>query len=67
MTNVLRQPRRSATRQPPTPPSGWPIGSYPTYARAEQAIEYLCAAQFPVHDVTIVGTISFRSNGSWAG
>ena len=55
MTNVLRQPRRSATRQLPTPPSGWPIGSYPTYAKAQQAVEYLSAAQFPVQDVTIVG------------
>jgi hypothetical protein len=47
MTNVLRQPRRSATRQLPTPPSGWPIGSYPTYAKAQRAVEYLSAAQFP--------------------
>lgn len=39
----------------PTPPSGWPIGSYPTYAEAQRAVDYLADNQFPVEGVTIVG------------
>ena len=45
------------TRGPslPTPPKGWPIGSYPTYAEAQRAVDYLSDQAFPVHQVTIVG------------
>ena len=39
----------------PTPPSGWPIGSYNTYKEAHQAVEYLAGNEFPVQEVTIVG------------
>ncbi|MFD1046046.1 general stress protein [Kibdelosporangium lantanae] len=39
----------------PTPPSGWPIGSYETYAGAQRAVEHLAAEDFPVTEVTIVG------------
>ncbi len=39
----------------PTPPKGWPIGSYPTYAEAQKAVDYLSDQQFPVQQVTIVG------------
>lgn len=39
----------------PTPPRGWPIGSYPTYAEAQRAVDYLSDQQFPVQQVTIVG------------
>src|SRR5690349_5588007 len=39
----------------PTPPKGWPIGSYPTYAEAQRAVDYLSEQQFPVEKVTIVG------------
>lgn len=39
----------------PTPPKGWPIGSYPTYAEAQAAVDYLSDQQFPVEQVTIVG------------
>jgi hypothetical protein len=39
----------------PTPPSGWPIGSYDTYAEAHRAVEYLATNDFPVQEVTIVG------------
>ncbi|HUM00074.1 MAG TPA: general stress protein, partial [Mycobacterium sp.] len=39
----------------PTPPKGWPIGSYPTYAEAQRAVDYLADQQFPVQQVTIVG------------
>ncbi|HEV2780814.1 MAG TPA: general stress protein [Actinophytocola sp.] len=39
----------------PTPPTGWPIGSYATYAEAQRAVDYLADNDFPVQDVTIVG------------
>ncbi len=39
----------------PTPPKGWPVGSYPTYAEAQKAVDYLSDNQFPVQHVTIVG------------
>lgn len=39
----------------PTPPSGWPIGSYATYAEAQRAVDHLADSQFPVGEVTIVG------------
>ncbi|WP_309111992.1 general stress protein [Saccharothrix sp.] len=39
----------------PTPPTGWPIGSYATYAEAQRAVDHLADHDFPVHDVTIVG------------
>jgi Heat induced stress protein YflT domain len=40
---------------PPTPPTGWPIGSYDTYAEAQRAVDYLADNNFPVQHVTIVG------------
>ncbi len=39
----------------PTPPKGWPIGSYGTYAEAQRAVDYLSDQEFPVEKVTIVG------------
>lgn len=39
----------------PTPPTGWPIGSYATYAEAQRAVDHLADNEFPVADVTIVG------------
>src|SRR6266536_3953001 len=39
----------------PTPPTGWPIGSYATYAEAQRAVDFLADSEFPVQDVTIVG------------
>ncbi|WP_172806533.1 general stress protein [Allokutzneria albata] len=39
----------------PTPPSGWPIGSYATYEEAQRAVDYLADESFPVQEVTIVG------------
>ena len=39
----------------PTPPKGWPVGSYPTYAEAQRAVDYLSVHEFPVEQVTIVG------------
>lgn len=54
MTNPLSQSGRSGQGLP-TPPSGWPIGSYPTYAEAQRAVDYLSDQEFSVQDVTIVG------------
>jgi hypothetical protein len=45
-------PRRGAL---PEPPTGWPVGSYPTYEKAQHAVDYLAEQNFPVADVTIVG------------
>ncbi len=39
----------------PTPPTGWPVGSYATYEEAQRAVDYLADNDFPVQDVTIVG------------
>ncbi|WP_188545722.1 general stress protein [Rhodococcoides trifolii] len=54
MTNPMSQSGR-AGQGLPTPPSGWPIGSYPTYAEAQRAVDYLSDEEFSVQDVTIVG------------
>ncbi|AMY21531.1 hypothetical protein A3Q41_00206 [Rhodococcoides fascians] len=54
MTNPLSQPGRPGQGLP-TPPSGWPIGSYPTYAEAQRAVDFLSDEEFSVQDVTIVG------------
>ena len=37
-------------------PAGLPIGTYPTYAKAQEAVDYLSDNEFPVENVTIVGT-----------
>ncbi|MEU4521115.1 general stress protein [Amycolatopsis sp. NPDC024027] len=39
----------------PTPPTGWPIGSYATYGEAQKAVDFLADSEFAVGDVTIVG------------
>jgi hypothetical protein len=39
----------------PTPPTGWPVGSYATYEEAQRAVDHLADSSFPVRDVTIVG------------
>ncbi|MFT4126395.1 MAG: magnesium transporter [Gordonia sp. (in: high G+C Gram-positive bacteria)] len=53
MTNPM-QPSRQ-TPGLPTPPKGWPIGSYQTYAEAQRAVDHLSDEHFTVEDVTIVG------------
>ncbi|MDT8909411.1 general stress protein [Amycolatopsis sp. PS_44_ISF1] len=49
--------REQPARPPrlPTPPTGWPIGSYRTYGEAQRAVDFLAEGEFPVTDVTIVG------------
>lgn len=46
---------RGLARGLPTPPTGWPIGSYETYEQAQRAVDYLADNEFAVQDVTIVG------------
>ncbi|MGC4934602.1 general stress protein [Gordonia sp. DT30] len=53
MTNPIQPSRR--TPGLPTPPQGWPIGSYSTYAEAQRAVDHLSDEHFTVEDVTIVG------------
>ena len=57
MTSPFGGPARSAPGLPnlPTPPTGWPVGSYATYEEAQRAVDHLADADFPVRDVTIVG------------
>jgi hypothetical protein len=58
MTSPLQpgpKPGRGGPSGLPTPPKGWPIGSYPTYAEAQRAVDYLSDQEFPVEHVTIVG------------
>ncbi|WP_067534618.1 general stress protein [Nocardia crassostreae] len=55
MTNPMGNTGRNRGPGLPTPPSGWPVGSYPTYAEAQRAVDYLADNQFPVENVTIVG------------
>ncbi|MFC0433570.1 general stress protein [Kutzneria buriramensis] len=45
----------SAASALPTPPTGWPIGSYDTYEQAQRAVDFLADREFPVQDITIVG------------
>jgi uncharacterized membrane protein len=33
-----------------------PVGTFPTYAKAQEAVDYLSDNEFPVENVTIVGT-----------
>ncbi|GGF31071.1 MULTISPECIES: general stress protein [Williamsia] len=55
MTNPMRPGTGRETPGLPTPPTGWPIGSYGTYAEAQKAVDYLSDENFSVQDVTIVG------------
>ncbi|MQA10824.1 MAG: magnesium transporter [Pseudonocardiaceae bacterium] len=57
MTSAFPGANRRAPGLPqlPTPPTGWPIGSYGTYEEAQRAVEFLASNEFRVSDVTIVG------------
>lgn len=57
MTTPFGGPGRQAPGLPnlPTPPTGWPVGSYATYEEAQRAVDHLADTDFPVRDVTIVG------------
>ncbi|MGH3494742.1 MAG: general stress protein [Sciscionella sp.] len=53
MSSPLAGRRRNAGL--PTPPTGWPVGSYGTYEEAQRVVDYLAEEDFPVQEVTIVG------------
>lgn len=57
MSTPFGGPARSAPGLPnlPTPPTGWPVGSYAKYEEAQRAVDHLADSDFPVRDVTIVG------------
>jgi len=40
----------------PTPPTGFAVAAYPTYASAQAAVEHLMKNNFSIQDVTIVGS-----------
>jgi len=40
----------------PTPPTGFAVAAYPTYAQAQGAVEFLVKNDFAIQDVTIVGS-----------
>ena len=40
----------------PTPPTGFAVAAYPTYASAQAAVEHLIKHDFSIQDVTIVGS-----------
>ena len=42
--------------QLPTPPTGFAVAAYPTYAQAQGAVEYLVRNDFSVQDLIIVGS-----------
>ena len=61
MTSPLGTPQmrfRGAAGAPalPTPPTGFAVAAYPTYAQAQSAIEHLAKNDFAIEDVTIVGS-----------
>ncbi|MEJ7707846.1 MAG: general stress protein [Nocardioidaceae bacterium] len=46
----------SSQRPLPELPSGFSVGIYPTYEKAQEAVDYLSDHEFAVENVTIVGT-----------
>ncbi|MGH3470761.1 MAG: general stress protein [Nocardioidaceae bacterium] len=40
----------------PEIPRGLPLATYPTYAKAQEAVDYLSDREFPVQNVAIVGS-----------
>lgn len=55
MSSPFSQAGRGRQPSLPTPPTGWPIGSYGTYEEAQRAVDHLADSNFAVTDVTIVG------------
>jgi hypothetical protein len=56
MTSPMGFRAAGAVPNLPTPPTGFAVARYPTYAQAQAAVEYLVKHDFSVQDVTIVGS-----------
>ena len=56
MSSPLGFRAQAAAARMPTPPTGFAVAAYPTYAQASAAVEYLGKHDFMVQDVTIVGS-----------
>jgi hypothetical protein len=69
VTTPFGGPARTAPGLPnlPTPPTGWPVGSYATYEEAQRAVDHLADSDFPVRDVTIVGLLLSLFNPAGTG
>ncbi len=51
---TLPQQQRGFQRDPQRP-EGWPVGSFDTYAQAQEAVDMLSDRNFAVEELTIVG------------
>ncbi len=56
MSSPLGFRARSGGPATPTPPTGFAVAAYPTYAQAASSVEYLAKHDFALQDVTIVGS-----------
>lgn len=56
MTSPISFRNAAAVPSLPTPPTGFAVAAYPTYAQAQGAVEYLIKNEFSIQDVTIVGS-----------
>ena len=56
MTSPIGFRGTAAVPNLPTPPTGFAVAAYPTYASAQAAVEHLIKHNFSIQDVTIVGS-----------
>jgi hypothetical protein len=56
MTSPIGFRTTAAVPNLPTPPTGFAVAAYPTYASAQAAVEQLIKHDFSIQDVTIVGS-----------
>ena len=56
MTSPIGFRGTAAVPNLPTPPTGFAVAAYPTYASAQAAVEHLIKHDFSIQDVTIVGS-----------
>ena len=56
MTSPMGFRGTAAVPNLPTPPTGFAVAAYPTYAQAQGAVEHLVKHNFSIPDLTIVGS-----------
>jgi hypothetical protein len=56
VTSPLNFRGTAAVPNLPTPPTGFAVAAYPTYAQAQGAVEHLIKHNFAIQDLTIVGS-----------